>query len=266
MKVIREDSVDWEPLHMRFLLKGTPTSDRCEAVASFVVEWMRQRERDRPESWRFCEFSATVNPSGTIEAVCELMPSDDVQPLADAVADKFPFVAELRLGEPETGSASIARIDWFDVPADRVVIDGESCAVNKFTISYTAVTVGQFCEFLDATGHVPVPDTIEYAGYTIEHFKMNYGQSPKIPLFGLTYDDAVAFCDWIGCRLPTDPELRLFYETATIKQNRKFEWDGENWTSTPAGDDMFYVRSGPYREKPPDDKDRWRKDRATIFL
>ncbi len=244
---------------MRFFFKVTPTSDQCEAVASFVVEWMRQRERDNPEKWRSCEYSASVKPSGTVEAFCELMPLDEVQPLADAVADRFPFVRELRLGEPETGGVSVARIEWFDVQADRVVIDGESFDVSEFSISFTAITVGQYCEFLDATGHVPVPDTIECPGYTIESFKLNYGQSPKIPLFGLTYDDAIAFSIWTGCRLPTDPELRLFYETATIKQNREIEWDGENWTSTPAGEGMFYVRRGPYRKKPPDDEDKYRK-------
>ena len=41
MKVIHEDSVDWEPLHIRFRLKGTPTSERCESLAGFVLEWMR---------------------------------------------------------------------------------------------------------------------------------------------------------------------------------------------------------------------------------
>lgn len=259
MKVIYEDSVDWEPLHMRFHLKGTPTSDRCKSLASFVLEWMRERERENPEKWRFCEYSTNVESSGTVEAFCELMPSDEVQPLADAVAEQFPFVAELRLGERETGSESLDEITWLDIPADRVIIDGVAYDVAAFTISFTAITVGQFCDFLDATGHTPIPDTYERPGYTISHFKLNFGQSPKIPLFGLTFDDATAFCDWAGFRLPTDPELRLFYETTTIKSPKKFDWDGENWTSTPAGPDEFYVRQGPFRERPPDDGDPWRQ-------
>lgn len=257
MKVIYEESVDWEPLHMRFRIRGTPTSDRCESLATFVLNWMRQRERDNPEKWRFSEYSTKIQSSGTVEAFCELMPSDEVQLLADAVAAEFPFVSELRLGEPEvgTGSASVAKIDWVKIPADRVVIDGVAYDVVEFTISFTPVTVGQFCEFLDATGHTPIPDTIEYPGYAISHFKLNFGQSSKIPLFGLTFDDAMAFCEWAGFRLPTDPELRLFYETTTIKSPKTFDWDGLNWTSTPAGPDKFFVRQGPYRERPPDDED-----------
>lgn len=260
MKVIHEDSVDWEPLHMRFRLKGTPTAERCDSLASFIVDWMRQREDEEPQKWRFCEYSAKVSASGTVEAFCELMPADEVDDLARAVADNFEFVAELRLGEPESGSQTLQRVDWFEVPGRRVEIDGDSVDVETFTISFTAVTVGQFCEFLDATGWQPIPDKIEGSpGYTISDFKLNFGQSPKIPLFGVTHDDAVAFCNWSGYRLPSDPELRLFYETVAAQTRRQFNWDGENWTSTPAGDDQFYIRQGPFAGRPAGDIDQYRK-------
>lgn len=259
MKVIYEDSVDWEPLHMRFRFKGTPTSELCESLAGFVLELLRQRERDDPEKWRLCEYSVKVQPSGTVEAFCEHMPPDEVQVLADAVTGNFPFVSELRLGEPESGSGAIKKFDWLKIAADRVVIDGVAHDVAAFTISFNAVTVGQFCEFLDATSHIPIPDTIEHPGYTISNFKLNYGQSPKIPLFGLTFDDVTAFCEWAGFRLPTDPEPRLFYETTTIKKPKRFKWDGLNWTSTPAGLDKFFVRQGPLGEHPPEEEDRYHR-------
>ncbi|REK19050.1 MAG: hypothetical protein DWQ37_02500 [Planctomycetota bacterium] len=258
MKIIYEDQVDWEPLEMRFLVKGTPTTKRSQAVADFVVEWMRTRERADPQKWHFCEYQAAVLSSGTIEAFCELMPADEIESLAGAVADAFPFVSELRLGRALTSSGSMARIDWFDVPAGTVVVDGESFHVAAFSISLTAVTAGQFCQFLDATGYTPVPDTIEYLGYTIGHFKLNFGQSPKIPLFGVTYDDAVAFCEWAGFRLPADAELRAFFETV-MRRRRELNWGGENWTSTPAGEDSFYVRNGPFHEMPSDEYDPYRK-------
>lgn len=260
MKVIHEDSIDWEPLHIRFRLKGTPLRDRCDSLASFVLDWMRQREAESPEKWHFCEYSANVLPSGTVEVFCELMPSDEVEHLANAVAANFDFVGEMRLGEPETGSQSLKRIDWFEVPGRQVIIDGAEHVVEDFTISFTAVTVGQFCEFLEATGWQPMPDQIlDDPGYTISHFKLNYGQSPKIPLFGLTYDDAVAFCQWSGYRLPADPELRLFYETLAGQTRRSLKWDGENWTSTPAGEDQYYIRQGPFPQRPAGEVDRFRK-------
>lgn len=260
MKVVHEHSVDWEPLHIRFRMNGTPSRDRCDALAKFVVDWMRQRETESPEKWHFCEYSAKVLPSGTVDAFCELMPSDEVDRLACAVAANFDFVGEMRLGEPESGSGTLQTIDWFDVVGRRISIDGVDFDVDGFTISFTAVTVGQFCEFLDDTGWQPIPDKITGSpGYTISHFKLNYGQSPKVPLFGLTYDDSVAFCNWSGYRLPSDAELRLFYEAVAAQTRRKFNWDGENWTSTPAGNDKFYIRQGPFAGRPARDKDQYHK-------
>ncbi len=260
MKVIHEDTVDWEPLHIRFRFKKTPTQQRCESLASFVLDWMRERESGDPLKWQFCEYSTNVLPSGTVEAFCELMPADEVQPLADAVAQNFDFVAEMRLGEPETGSRSLKKIDWFDVPSRQLTIDGVEHTVDGFTISFTAVSVGQFCEFMEATGWLPVPDKInDDPGYTIENFKLNFGQSPKIPLFGVTHEDAVAFCDWSGYRLPTDAELRSFYEAVASQSRRKFNWDGENWTSTPAGKDQYFIRQGPFPGRPATDVDPFRK-------
>lgn len=260
MKVVHEGNLDWEPLRIRFRLKKTPTKERCELLATFVVDWMRHREIESPEKWRFCEYSAQVLPSGAVEAFCELMPPDELDQLANAVAANFDFVAEMRVGEPESGSKTLRSIDWFDVPGRPVTIDGTTFDVKDFTISFTAVSVGQFCEFLADTGWKPIPDQIEDdPGYTISHFKLNFGQSPKTPLFGLTYDDAVAFCEWSGYRLPTDPQLRLFYETVAAQTRRKLPWDGDNWTSTPAGDDEFYVRQGPFSGRPAADKDQFRK-------
>jgi hypothetical protein len=226
MKVVHEDSVDWEPLHIRFRLKGSPSKDLCDSLATFVVDWMRNREMESPEKWRFCEYSAKVLPSGTVEASCELIPPDEVDQLAGAVAANFGFVAEMRLGEPEPGSQTLKNIDWFDVPERRVTIGGMVFDVDGFAISFTAITAGQFCEFLDESGWQPIPDKVEdYPGYTISHFTLNYGQSPKIPLFGLTHDDAMAFCDWSGYRLPTDAELRLFYEAVAAQTRRKLKWE-----------------------------------------
>ena len=260
MKVIHEDKVDWEPLHIRFRLTGTPSQERGVSLASFVVDWMRKRESDSPDKWRFCEYSANVLPSGNVEAFCELMPSDEVDQLGHAIASNFDFVAEMRLGEPETGSQTLKTIDWFRVAGRHIMIDGTEYNVDDFAISLTAITVGQFCEFLDDTKWHPIPDMIEeYPGYTLVQFKLNYGQSPKIPLFGITYDDAVAFCDWSGYRLPTDPELRLFYEAFAIQSRRSLKWDGQSWTSTPAGIDEFYVRQGPFAGRPAGPKDQYRK-------
>lgn len=260
MKTIYEDSIEPEPLRLRFVIDGTPTPERCDDVARFVVDWMQEQERSHHREWRFCEYRSQVLPSGVVEVFCELMPIDFIMPLARAVESSFPFLSEMRIGEKEAGSALLEKIDWVEIPSGAVTIDGVSTEVDAFTINFTSITVGQFCEFLDATGYVPVPDRLRgIPGVTISDFKLNFGKSPKIPLFGITYDDAVAFADWAGFRLPTDAELRLFYEVAMIQMKRKVNWDGDTWTSTPAGPDKFYVRRGPYHEVPSPTHDPNRK-------
>lgn len=36
-------------------------------------------------------------------------------------------------------------------------------------------------------------------------------------------------------------------------------WSGDEWTSTPAGQDQFFIRNGPFHDVPPDDHDKYHK-------
>jgi hypothetical protein len=60
MKTIYEDTVDFEPLGLRFVIGGTPSRDRCEDVARFVVDWMGEQEREHPQDWKFCEYRSNM--------------------------------------------------------------------------------------------------------------------------------------------------------------------------------------------------------------
>lgn len=218
VKVVYEDTVDWEPLHIRFLFDVVPLPERCQGLAEFAIKWIRAQEAASPEKWQFCETSTQISSSGTVEVFCELMPQDEVENLAQAVGKECPFVTEMRLGEPETGPATLGKIRWVKVPCRSVVIDGIAHEVDAFSISQTKVSAGQFTEFLDQTGHIPYRDQAEdHPGITMTDQKMTWGKSPKTPMFGLAYDDAIAFCQWAGYRLPTDPELRIFHEFAFVE-------------------------------------------------
>ena len=258
--IIYEDYIDWEPLTMRFYFSHPPTLERCKELGAFVLDWIAEQEEYSPEKWRYCEAGAKIDPSGMVEVFCELMPSDEVENLAAAVGDALPDVSELRVGLPISGPATLASTNWINIPGESVVIDGQRYDVAPFTISHSAVTVGQFCEFLDETDYLPLPDELggDFGGM-IDNFKTNFGPSPVIPLMGLTYDDAIAYCEWSGHRLPTDPELRLYYQNIVYGRVAICDWEGNNWTSTPAGPDHFYLRQGPFHELPPDEEDPNRK-------
>ena len=252
MKIVYGDVVDFEPLKLRFTIDLNGPDADSGAVADFVLAWMGKQRQSNQDEWNHCKcMSAEVALSGVVEASCEHFPADDIEQLAQAVAERFPLVVELRVGDNESGSALLGEIDWLSIPAGRVVIDGVETDVDSFEINFTQITAGQFVGFLDATSYTPVPDLLNAApGSTIRDFQFTFGKSPKIPLRGVTHDDAIAFADWAGYRLPTDEELRLFFDTAMVRMKKEINWSGYTWTSTPAGQDQFVVRDGPYQSLP----------------
>lgn len=142
----------------------------------------------------------------------------------------------------------MASFDWFRVEAGHVSIGKRTFSVDTFEISFSPVTVEQFEEFLGATGHERMPDLFEgLPNHLIECYKANYAPRAKDPLFPVTHDDAVAFCDWAKLRLPSEAELKHFFQSACRKQ-RRFDHQGECWTSTTTGKDRYVTWDGPYEE------------------
>ena len=95
-------------------------------------------------------------------------------------------------------------------------IHAEMQYIEGFAIDQTEVTVGKFSEFVVATGY---KTSAEKKGgglvYRAGWEKMDgwvwsspFGTAAKAdePAVHLTFDDAKAYCSWIGKRLPTDKE------------------------------------------------------------
>jgi len=100
--------------------------------------------------------------------------------------------------------------DWIDVPAATFWMGSDEKAneqprhrvsVSAFRLARTQVTRGEYQLFLDATSHPPPPFWDE------AHF-----QGARMPAAGPSWDDAVAYCAWLGehlgetVRLPTEAE------------------------------------------------------------
>ena len=232
---------------MRFTGNEAVSDLVASDAAAYIRDWFDRTAAANPVAWSVAkEWAAKAEDDGTIVAQCELMPADAVTSLADDVGEQFPEYTELRLGMQIDGPTSCDELDWVAVPAGDVIVRNSARTVAAFEITFTPITLGQFREFLDATLYTPVPDQIEdNPGYLIDHFTLNFGPSPRQVLFGVTNDDAVAYCEWAGLRLPTEVELARFFEWA-VRDRRKFDWGGECWTSTTTEKDKFVSRNGPY--------------------
>ena len=166
---------------------------------------------------------ACCGPSrGGEGAVTEAHPVD--QPLA------VPGMLRIPAGPFQMGSAD----------PDVVLGDGEGpvrqVEVSEFGIAPTTVTNEQFAEFIDDTGHVTEAERFGWsfvfgdwvvadadvlgtasgapwwAGVRGAHWRAPEGPGSGVderldhPVVHVSWNDAVAYCNWAGTRLPTDAE------------------------------------------------------------
>ena len=91
-------------------------------------------------------------------------------------------------GDFQMGSGAGRLYNSATIPAHIVYVD-------TFYIDKYEVTVGQYNQFVRATGHPLLPDWVSKYSPTDQH-----------PVVGVTWDDAIAYAKWAGKRLPTEAE------------------------------------------------------------
>lgn len=127
-------------------------------------------------------------------------------------------VGEFLMGTSEIEVKSLiqkCKSTWFEHEEPQQSVYLDSFAISKFT-----VTNAQYKIFLDATGYkwAASPYFLMYqrgeADYLGNH-----------PVAWISLYDALAFCRWAGCRLPTGPEWE---KAARGAHNFKYPW-GDTW-------------------------------------
>jgi formylglycine-generating enzyme len=86
--------------------------------------------------------------------------------------------------------------------------------LSSYQIAMTEVTVDQFRRYVEESGNVP----LSWAG----------GAPPldlNLPVTGILWKEAVAYCDWYGFRLPTEAEWE---KAARGSDGRAYPW-GSTW-------------------------------------
>ncbi len=84
--------------------------------------------------------------------------------------------------------------------------------VDSFYIDRVEVTVARYATFFAATGGVGAPD--EWEPQLRERV-------PNLPVVGVSWDDAAAYCQWVGRRLPTETEWE---KAARGIDERRYPW------------------------------------------
>jgi formylglycine-generating enzyme required for sulfatase activity len=121
--------------------------------------------------------------------------------------------------EPPNSHKTSARIEWVTIPKGEFLF-GEDKAVKNipaFQIAKFPVTNQQYKHFLEATPQFPAPSHWKERGYPIG--------KDRHPVIGVSLYDAVAFCEWMGCRLPSEEEWE---RAARGDDGRTYPW-GEDW-------------------------------------
>jgi len=134
------------------------------------------------------------------------------------------------------GSASLVESD---VPNPPHVV-----TVSPFRMGVHPVTNGEYKEYLEATG-APAPTS----------WSSRDPAGPSLPVVNVSWDDALAYCQWAGGTLPTEAEWEL---AARGPENRTYPWGDEepderrahfaqDWNSGgPCGVDLHPAGTSPF--------------------
>jgi serine/threonine protein kinase len=137
----------------------------------------------------------------------------------EATSSYSPAPVSSAMRRPQRSYKTEVQIEWVEIPAGDFLFGEEKqpTFLPAFRIARYPVTNQQYHNFLLANPRYPAP-----AYWKGRDFPARKGLHPVV---GVSYHDALAFCEWLGCRLPTAQEWE---KAARGTDGRSYPW-GEAW-------------------------------------
>lgn len=180
------------PAYLRSVTWLQPTGNVTASVADAVHQLARRHSRRRTR--KIAMWAAAI--------------------LVPAVAAAYWFVQRAAVSSKD--GAPLVRIEAGTfVMGDDEFFPMREVYVNTFYMDAVEVTTARYAEFLQANGSLAPPD---------EWDAVNLEKQGPLPVVGVSWSDADAYCLWAGKRLPTEAEWE---RAARDSDQRKYPWGNE---------------------------------------
>ena len=119
-------------------------------------------------------------------------------------------------------------------------------SIAPFAMASRPVTQGEYAEFVDSGGRIPSHWRRAGGGYEVRRFDRWMPLEADVPVMHVTQADALAYCEHVGRRLPTEAEWEFaaIHDRGELEQMIGGVWQ---WTTTPFRPYPGF-RPDPYKE------------------
>jgi hypothetical protein len=209
MRIQRKPNIDPEQDCFRFRFRQ-PLADGVELVRGVFKDWMREREASWTCDCYLKELSVEPTKNAReLEVFFGWFCDHCLPKLELLVKERLPSVTALSVG---TDLSPFPPRDQRFIHFSSAVAhfeDGSLVALAAYEICRSLVTTGQYDEFTKATGYVTSFERTGDGSFrfdeTIEPIRPQ--DRGNTPVHNVSFEDAQAYCEWAGVRLPSEAEL-----------------------------------------------------------